>query len=240
LRLSFAALLLGLVAVACLARAETLVLTPFSAGTPGGPPPPPWKLETLPKIDRHTRYTLVRDEERVVLRADAKSSMASLAHPLRLDAAAFPILEWQWKVPSLIRGADIASKEGDDFPARIYVLFDYDIRKLPFTTRTKVRIARALYGADLPLAALCYVWDGTAPRDTSVWSAYTDRVRVIVAESGTANLGRWITTRRNVHEDFIAAFGEAPPPVTGVVIATDTDNTGESATAFYGDIRFSR
>ena len=236
----FAALLLGLAAVACPARADVLVLAPFSAGTPGGPPPPPWKLETLPKIERHTRYTLVRDEGRVVLRADAEASMASLAHPLRLDAAAFPVLEWQWKVTSLIRGADIASKEGDDFPARIYVLFDYDIRKLPFTTRAKVRIARALYGTELPLAALCYVWDGNSPRDTSVWSAYTDRVRVIVAESGSANLGRWITTRRNVREDFRAAFGEDPPPVTGVVIATDTDNTGESATAFYGDIRFSR
>lgn len=236
----FAALILGLLAAAGCARAEALALAPFSAATPGGPPPPPWKLQTLPKIERHTRYALVRDEGRVVLRADAQASMASLAHPLRLDAAAFPILEWQWKITSLIRGADLASKEGDDFPARIYVLFDYDIRKLPFATRTKFRIARALYGADLPLAALCYVWDGKAPRDTAVWSAYTDRVRVIVAESGPANLNRWMTFRRNIREDFRAAFGEDPPPVTGVVIATDTDNTGASVTAFYGDIRFTQ
>lgn len=232
------AALLALMAVCAPVRADVLALTPFSTATPDGPLPAPWKLETLPKIERHTRYALVGDEGRVVLRADADASMASLVHPLRIEPAAFTFLQWQWKVPRLIDGADITSKTGDDFPARIYVLFDYDIRKLPFMTRTKIRIARTLYGADLPLAALCYVWDGSAPRDTSVWSAYTDRVRVIVAESGPANLDRWITVRRNVREDFRAAFGEDPPAVTGVVIATDTDNTGASATAFYGDIRF--
>jgi hypothetical protein len=29
-----------------------------------------------------------------------------------------------------------------------------------------------------------------------------------------------------------------PPPISGVAIMTDTDNTGESATAHYGDIVF--
>lgn len=41
-------------------------------------------------------------------------------------------------------------------------------------------------------------------------------------------------------DDFRAAFGEDPGQVTGVAVATDTDNTGESATAFYGDIRFTQ
>jgi len=63
-------------------------------------------------------------------------------------------------------------------------------------------------------------------------------VRVIVAESGGANLGKWVTVRRDVAADFRAAFGEEPPAVSGVVLATDTDNTGESATAYYGDVRF--
>ncbi|HCW91591.1 MAG TPA: hypothetical protein DHU56_16310, partial [Marinobacter sp.] len=32
------------------------------------------------------------------------------------------------------------------------------------------------------------------------------------------------------------AFGESPPPVVGVAIMTDSDNTGEKATAWYGDL----
>ena len=43
---------------------------------------------------------------------------------------------------------------------------------------------------------------------------------------------------RNVLEDFRQAFGTDPPLITGVAIMTDTDNTGESATAYYGDLVF--
>ena len=163
--------------------------------------------------------------------------MAGVAHPLKLDVRAHPVIEWRWKILNLLKKSDIATKEGDDYPARVYVLFDYDIHKLPFSVRVKIRLAR-MYGAEVPLAALCYVWDGKAAAGTSVWSAYTDRVRVIVVESGGANLGKWVTIRRDVAADFRAAFGEDPPAISGVVLATDTDNTGESATAFYGDIQF--
>jgi len=165
--------------------------------------------------------------------------MAGVAHPLKLDVRAHPVIEWRWKILNLLTKSNITTKEGDDYPARVYILFDYDIRKLPFSVRAKIRLAR-LYGADVPLAALCYVWDGKAAAGTSVWSVYTDRVRVIVAESGGTNLGKWVTIRRDVAADFRAAFGEDPPAISGVVLATDTDNTGESATAFYGDIRFTQ
>ncbi len=235
----FAALLLAVAgSLSCAAKAaETPVLALFSAAAPGASLPAPWKLTTLPRIGRHTRYSLVRDGDAVVLRADAEASMAGVAHPLKLDVRAHPVIEWRWKILNLLTKSDIATKTGDDYPARVYVLFDYDIRKLPFSVRAKIRLAR-LYGADVPLAALCYVWDGKAAAGTSVWSAYTDRVRMIVAESGGANLGKWVTIRRDVAADFRAAFGEDPPAISGVVLATDTDNTGESATAFYGDIRF--
>jgi hypothetical protein len=72
----------------------------------------------------------------------------------------------------------------------------------------------------------------------SAWNAYTDRVRVVVAQSGADALGRWVEIERNVAEDYLAAFGESPPPVIGIAIATDTDNTGERAVAYYGDAEF--
>jgi Protein of unknown function (DUF3047) len=213
-------------------------LTPFSSASPGGELPRPWKIVTLPKIKKHTRYSLVGDAETTVLRADAEASMASILHSVDLDPRQYPYLEWRWKISALLRKSDATKKDGDDFPLRVYVLFDYDIKKLSFGTRTKMRLAKALYGADIPAAALCYVWDRQLPRDASLWSVYTDRVRLIVAESGSGNLGRWVDMRRNVVEDFRAAFGEDPPRISGIVIATDTDNTGESVVAWYGDIRF--
>lgn len=35
-------------------------------------------------------------------------------------------------------------------------------------------------------------------------------------------------------------FGEEPPQVEGIAIMTDTDNTGESAIAYYDDIKIEK
>jgi hypothetical protein len=95
-----------------------------------------------------------------------------------------------------------------------------------------------LYGPGVPVAALCYVWDTKAPAGTFAANAYTDRVRIVVVDSGAGNAGRWVPHQRNVLEDFRKAFGGEPPAIDGVIVSTDTDNTGETAEAFYGDIRF--
>ena len=39
-------------------------------------------------------------------------------------------------------------------------------------------------------------------------------------------------------QDYRAAFGGDPPPVNGIAIMTDTDNTNGEAAAYYGDIVF--
>ena len=163
--------------------------------------------------------------------------MSGLSHALHADPAATPMLEWRWKVSGVPAKASFGTRAGDDFAARVYVLFDFDLARLPFTTRLKIKLARALYGEAVPAAGLCYVWDAKAPVGTAGWSPFTDRLRVIVVESGNAKAGQWVTIRRNIEQDFRAAFGQDPPAVSGVAIATDTDNTGESVTAWYGDLR---
>lgn len=235
---TFVLLALALSVPAALAAEAPMPVAVFSGLTPGSALPTEWREVTLPRIPRKTQYTLALSEGRTALRAEADRSMSSLARSIEVDPRAHPRLRWQWRVENLIAGSDLSSKDRDDFPARLYVLFDYDLRKLPLLQRTRLRIARALYGPDLPLAALCYVWATREPAGTSAWNAYTDRVRMIVVESGPARIGRWQTFERNVADDFRDAFGEEPPNVSGVALATDTDNTGERAVAWYGDIEF--
>lgn len=209
----------------------------FSDGTPGAVPSPPWRATKLPKVPRETHYLLVEDAGTTVLRAEARASMSGLSHGLRVDPKATPMLEWRWKVSGVPPKGEIGTRAGDDYAARLYVLFDYDLARLPFTTRLKIRLARSLYGEAVPAAGLCYVWDAKAPIGTTTWSGYTDRLRMIVVASGTSKAGQWVSFRRDVAEDFRAAFGEEPPLVSGIAIATDTDNTDAAVTAWYGDIR---
>ncbi|MGA0113949.1 MAG: DUF3047 domain-containing protein [Burkholderiales bacterium] len=210
----------------------------FSAVPPGNALPAGWTIKDSPNIKVHTRYSLVDDNGSTVLRADSAAGAAGIGRELKVNPAEFPLLRWRWKVANLIEQADLRTKEGDDFPARIYVTFDYPLEKLPFFERSKLRLARTFFDPQLPAATLCYVWDGKVPAETIAPSAYTDRVRLIVAESGPARVGEWVAMERNIARDFRAAFGEAAPPVNGIIIATDSDNTGAKATAFYGDIFF--
>jgi hypothetical protein len=218
--------------------ADTVAPTPFSAQPAGAALPTEWREVTVKSIPAHTRYSLVQDGDAVVLRAESKAAMSSLRHAVDVDPARTPLLRWRWKVENLIPGSDMTRKDGDDFPARVYVFFDYKPDRLSLMERMKLKLARGLYGADLPLAVLCYVWDRQAPVNHLAPSPYTDRVRMVVAESGAAHVGQWVEITRNVADDFSRAFGESAPRINGIALATDTDNTGASAVALYGDFRF--
>jgi hypothetical protein len=195
----------------------------------------PWAFASGTRL---TRYSLVADAGTVVLRADAEASASGIVRELSVDPRTHPVVEWRWKVMRLVERGDLYAKAGDDYSARVYVTFDVDSATLPPGDRMRLAMARLVHGDKVPAAALCYVWDRKAARDTIVANAYTDRVRMIVAESGPGRVGQWVAIRRNVREDYRRAFDSEPPAVTGVVVSTDTDNTGEAVIAYYGDIAF--
>ena len=219
-------------------QADTLAAAVFSALKAGAALPESWQPLGVSSTKNRTRYTLVDDAGVTVLRAEANASASGLSRNIKVNPAEFPILKWRWKVANVLKGSDIRTKDGDDYPARIYVMFDYPLEKLSFADRTKLRMARALHDPNLPAATLCYVWDSKAPAGTLVPSSYTNLMRMIVVESGASRVNQWLAVERDVAADFKAAFGDDAPPISAVAIATDTDNTGESAIAFYGDISF--
>jgi hypothetical protein len=218
------------------ARAE-LVAGAFSGGAAGALPAG-WKPLTFEKIPNHTGYALVRDGGMVVLEAKSSASASALAREIEIEPTELPIVEWRWKISNLIAKADLRSKKGDDYPARIYVGFAYDSTKLSIFERALYEFYRLLYGAYPPTRVLNYVWDGRAPAGTIAPNAYTGRVMMIVVESGADGVGEWREERRNLLEDYRRAFGEEPPAISTLAVMTDTDNTGEAVTSHYGDIVF--
>ena len=69
---------------------------------------------------------------------------------------------------------------------------------------------------------------------------YTEKAMMIVVESGAAKLNQWVREKRNILEDYRQAFHSDPPAISGVAVMTDTDNTGESVIAYFGDIVFEK
>lgn len=207
----------------------------FSSLTPGQALPKEFRVISVPKIAAN-QFSLVSDEGRTVLRVDSNKSAGSLGLPLTTSATSTAQLEWRWKISRVIESADMNTKAGDDFAARVYVFFDVPMDALSFADRTKLRLARMMAGPDVPTAALCYVWDNNHRVGRAQWSPYSNRARVIVLQSGAAQVGSWIAQSRDIAADFREAFGFDAPAVTGVAVGNDTDNTGERVTTWYGDV----
>jgi hypothetical protein len=227
---------LAVVAFAADAFAQSPRVTPFSHGTPGTAWPSGWASQTFPRIANHSRYALVRDGDKVVVRAEAAASASGLVFRVSAPAAEARMLRWRWKVDRLPQGADTSRKPGDDAAARVYVTFQHDAAKLGLVDRLLYETARAIYGEAPPHASLMYVWDAAGLAGRSFPNPYTPRVRTIVVEGGRARLGQWLDYERDVVADYRAAFGEDPPPISGVAIMTDADNTGDIASAWFGDV----
>lgn len=222
------------------ASPTTVEIGPFSTADPNGPWPDGWKPLTFPKIAQHTTYSLVRDGDRVAVKAASQASSSGYTKEMLIDPKEYPIIQWQWKVSNILKAGNVAKKEGDDYPARIYVTFQYDSAKVGLFGKAKYEAAKLIYGRYPPLGAINYIWESRAPVGTAVPNPYTEQVHMIVVESGPTKLNTWITEERNVYEDYKRAFGEEPPMISGIAIMTDTDNTGESAEAYYGDIVLKR
>ena len=232
---------LALSSVTIYAQAQDIIEAgKFSAATAGGTLPPGWKPLIFKKIEKHTTYTLVKDDNVVVVKAVAEASASGLTREIKINPKEYPIVQWRWKIMNILKKGDVHRKEGDDYPARIYITFEYDASKLSLLEKAKYEMVRLLYGEYPPLAAINYIWESKAPIGTMVPNPYTDRVMMFVVESGSAKLNQWINEERNVYEDYKKAFGDEPPMISGVAIMTDTDNTGESAAAYYGDILFKK
>ena len=212
----------------------------FSSAEAGGSLPAEWKPLTFRNIEKHTIYILVKDGDAVVVKAESRASASGLIHEIKINSKEYPILQWRWKVGNILKRGDVRKKEGDDYPARLYITFEYDPKKLSFVERTKYGLVKVLYGQYPPLAAINYIWESVSPNGIMVPNPFTERVMMFVVESGEEKLNQWVSEERNVYEDYKRAFGEEPPLISGVAIMTDTDNTGEAAVAFYGDIVFKK
>ena len=166
---------------------------------------------------------IVSDNGQPVLHLRSKGDNSTISRDLKgsVDLNETPILEWRWKVMTLPTGGNACQKSTDDEAAQVYVAWV----RAPESVRSRI---------------IGYVWDSTAPAGTICKSQKTATVTYVVLRSGADELGKWITERRNVVEDFRKIYGEAPDNPTALSLAIDSDDTRSSAESFIGPTVFTR
>lgn len=216
---------------------DAVEVAKFSHATVGQSVPDGWKPLIFKKIPAQTQYEVINDRGITVIKASSKASASGLTKEVTINPREYPIVRWRWKIGNLLTRSDVSRKEGDDYPARLYITFEYDPGKVTLSRKLKYKAGRAIFG-DIPIAALNYIWETNTPVGTIIENAFTDFAQMIVVESGPQKVGTWVDEERNIYEDYKRAFGEEPPMINGVAIMSDTDNTKEQTIAYYGDITF--
>ncbi len=166
-----------------------------------------------------TRYSLVEQGGRRALFADSRSAASGLYREIQVDLNRTPWLNWSWRVDRVLNDLDERTKAGDDYPARVYVVVSGG-------------------AAFWKTRSLVYVWSSNQPVGATWHNAFTSNARVMALRSGTKDAGGWISEKRDIRTDFRRLFGEDISQIDAVALMTDTDNSGQSATAWYGDIYF--
>lgn len=195
-----------------------------------------WEPLTFQDIERHSQYELVTVDGTQVVKAQTDGSASGLVTLIRVPTEAEPVLRWRWKVSNVYDKGNARRRNGDDYPARIYVAFEFEPDKAGFFERMKRAAVETFFDAQLPGNALNYIWANTLPQGSIVPNPFTETTQMVAVNSGKDQVGQWVTVERNIVADYREAFGAEPPPIVGIGIMSDSDNTGESATAWYGDI----
>ncbi|MFQ5865132.1 MAG: DUF3047 domain-containing protein [bacterium] len=165
-----------------------------------------------------SKYEVVQEDTNLVLMVNSDNSALALWRGLDLQSPKTAKISWRWKIArSLSKNTEEKTKIGDDYAARLFVVFQ------PHIVSWKTR-------------AICYVWAANEPVGSIYKNPYAKSVSIVVVESGNNRKGEWITEARNVVSDYIKIFRKAPEMICAVAIMVDTDNTGQTATAWFDDI----
>ena len=192
--------------------AENITIGDFSGNSLSG-----WQEK---EFEGKTIYGLTQFDNTNVLSTSSSNAASGLFKEVNVDLIKSPVLHWSWKIKNTLKSQNERKKAGDDFAARIYVVFSDG----PFYWQTKT---------------LNYVWANQAQREEYWPNPYTHNAQMFAVRSGETQTGQWHTESRNVLDDIKKVFGKTITHIEAIAIMTDTDQTGATTQAWFGDIWFS-
>ncbi len=193
--------------------AEEIVIGAFSNSDLSG-----WEQK---EFKGTTSYSLTEVQGLMVLRAQSADSASALVREKRVNLSEFPYLNWNWRVELKLDSKNERRKSGDDYAARIYVIFDAGI--FPWQ-----------------LKAVNYVWASQMEKGEIWENAFAGKNAMMIAlRNHEDSTSIWLSEKRNIKNDLKEMFGFEVDWIDGVAIMTDTDNSGGLAETYYGDIFFS-
>ena len=194
----------------------SIMIDDFDSSAPGGFPLT-WKAWRGDDDLARNTYTIREENGNRYLHASDDGSSIIIRKELReWNANEYPVLTWRWRARVLPEGGDERIGSRNDSSVAVYVVLDQNFIGVPKTLK--------------------YVWSTTLPVGTHHRREGIGRPHVIVLESGTEKLGKWVEESVDVRADYIRIFGDKPPrKAVGIGILTDGNATGTASRGDYDD-----
>lgn len=196
-----------------------LLIDDFSLSEIGALPPGwGWREKDNDKIKQKPPYKVMEESGNRYLNAVDEGQSVILIKEFKWNIRKYPCLSWRWRVHSIPAGGDERYDETNDSAAGVYIIYYQNFLGIP-------KVVKYAWSSSLDVCE-------TTQRDKMI-----NRPFVIVAQSGKARLGEWITEEFNAYENYIEAFGEEPPDQTvAVCILSDANKTNSVSVADYDDL----
>lgn len=122
-------------------------------------------------------------------------------------------LRWSWRVLEAPEGSDLTAASTDDSPIRLYVIFGNP---------------RSIIGGSGRI--IFYSFGNAEPVGFQDRSHVSGRIEIIKVD-GADERGFWRDHAVDPDADYRRIWKRSPPPITGIGLMQDTDQTGERAVA---------
>lgn len=147
----------------------------------------------------------------------SENASFSLQREIKVDVKEYPYVTWRWKVLELPEKGDFRNSKKDDQAAQLFVAFS---------------------GSE----SISYIWDSSAPVGSKgeQWVPWVVTIKILVVETGPANVGRWVSVTRNVYDDYKAMFGKEPPLAEGLRFQINSQYTSDTAESCIDCVEFTK
>jgi hypothetical protein len=199
-------------------------------GSPKG-----WKTVTYFNTSP-TSYEVLKYRGRYVLKAEGIGTSSSLFKEVKAELKDYPIISWRWKISNVIRQAIETREDRNDSAARVMVVFQTRPEEMPLRYGLEYLVKKIMRENEPFGPRIEYIWGNRIEKGRIIDNPSVTHSKVIVLESGEKKANLWIGEKRNLLDDYRAAFGTDPEGILALGIQTDTDQSNEGVTAYYGEV----
>ena len=180
--------------------------------------PNTWKMKQLVKT---TLYDVTHKSGEPVLTLESKHSAGLFFRMIAVDLKETPYLNWSWKISHIYNNPSEVKRSGDDFPARVLIVYE-----------------EGFVGTDS--TGFSFVWASQVSKGTVWKSPVSENLLMVVNQSGDSHVNQWLTEKVDLKATFKNLLKKNIDRVSYIALMADTDDLKESVTTQFKNIYFSK